>query len=291
MQLIIKYCLTCIFLCGQFLINAQNNSNNLFHTADSLFELGQFKNAYIEYERISYQSNDNVLKAFTHLRQANSLKQINEFQKAQRNLERVSFHGLNDSLHYAIRCETALCAYLASNFKDAESQFIQIKYYLKNTDYANKTTLLEVLTYNELQKWDTARFIAQNYIKSLNYSSSSVDSLSDIISNLYGKKEIPKIKSVDKARLMSTFLPGLGQMYAGYPLEAAFNLGLHLASLSVGVAAIYYKYYLTGYFCGFALLQKFYFGGTTRTAYLVEKKNFQKTRKFNDNVKQNLMRF
>lgn len=73
---------------------------------------------------------------------------------------------------------------------------------------------------------------------------------------------------------MSTFLPGLGQMYAGYPLEGIFNLGLQSTCLGLGLYSAYYKYYLTGYFEGFALFPKFYFGGTIRTEYLVEKKNY-----------------
>ncbi|MCF8296333.1 MAG: hypothetical protein K9J13_02210 [Saprospiraceae bacterium] len=291
MRLTIKYCLICIFLCGQFSINAQNNSTNLFHSGDSLFALGQFRKAYIEYERISYQSTDNEFKAIAHLHQANSLKQINEFEKAQRSLERVNYYGLTDSLHYAVRHETALCAYLASNFTDAEAQFVQMRYYLKDSKIISKTSLLEVLTYNELLKWDTAQIIVENYINGLNLNPVAKDSLLENFKLIYDKKEIPKIRSVKKAKAMSTFLPGLGQIYAGYPLEGVLNFGLQAASLGLGVIGIYYKYYLTGYFGGFALFQKFYFGGITRTEYLVEKKNYQNIRKFNDNVKMKLMKF
>lgn len=290
MRLIIKYCWICIFLCAQFSINAQNNYDKLFHKADSLFESGKFNSAYIEYERISYQSSDNELMALAHLRQAKALKQLNEFEKAQRNLERVSFYGLNDSLHYAVRYETALCAYLASNFTDAESQFVQMQFYLNNSKYIKHTTLLEVLTFNELIKWDTAQNIAQEYIKDLNLNSNSTDSLLLTINRLYAKKEIPKIKSVKKAKTLSTFIPGLGQIYAGYPIEGIFNFALQASSLGIGGVAIWYKYYLTGYFGGFALFQKFYFGGTTRTEYLVRKKNYQNIRNFNDNIKDKLIK-
>ena len=60
--------------------------------------------------------------------------------------------------------------------------------------------------------------------------------------------------------------------------------------LGFSVEEIINNYYLTGYFGGFALLQKFYFGNIERAVFLTKKKNYEAKKEFCDEVKSFLLK-
>lgn len=282
MKLTIKYCLIFIFLCAQFLTKAESK---VFVGIDSLINNQQYFDAKIECERIIYSSSDNSVIAYALLKKAQCSKYLNEFEEASKTLERVNFINLSDSLQYMVRYENALCSYLYGSFEYAEHQLKQINYFISDTTLKNNSILLNILVYNELKKWDESALLAKKFISLANISRAEKDSLNNILAELYSARSQPKLRKSKKARVLSTFLPGLGQVYAGYPVEGAFNTSLHLIFIGVAGVSIYYKYYLTGYFGGLGLLQKFYYGGITRTEYLTNKKNHIKLRKYNDNIR------
>ncbi len=282
MRLTTKYYLTFIFLCVRFLTNAQNN---VFAEADKLYAKQKYFEAAIECERIIYNSNNNETIANSLLRKAVCYKQMLQFDKASQTLDRVNFFMLPDSLHFQIRYENALNSYLYGSFEYAEHQLKQLQYFIHDTNLTNKAILLNVLIQNELKNWDKAKDLSIKHIKYHVPDNTVRDSLIRLITDIYNKKSQPKIKSPQKGKILSTFLPGLGQIYAGYPAEGIFNTSLHLIFIGVAGVSVYYKYYLTGYFGGLGLLQKFYYGGIKRTDFLVRKKNHLKIRKYNDNIK------
>lgn len=246
---------------------------------------GDYYNAQIECERIAYYSSGNHIYNQALLKKALCLKQLARFSDALLTIERINYIGLNDSMHLIVRYETALCAYLSGAFDIAGNQIIQLRSYFTDSLLPDDAILLSVLVYNEIFDWDNAKSLALLYAGRVLPEGKEKDSLQTVIIKSYTKKELPKLKNPRKARVLSTFLPGLGQAYAGYPLEGITNLSLHLITLGSAGLAFYYGYYLTGYFGGLGLLQRFYFGGLNRVEYLAQKKNYDTIRSFNDEVR------
>jgi hypothetical protein len=98
-------------------------------------------------------------------------------------------------------------------------------------------------------------------------------------------KAIPKYKSEKKAGKLSSFLPGTGQIYAGYFAEGVVSVLFQLAGLSFGVYSFFIKNYITSVLIGYSFFQKFYLGGVQRAEFLVRKRNYLVKRKFNDKAK------
>ena len=92
------------------------------------------------------------------------------------------------------------------------------------------------------------------------------------------------MKSEKKANVLR-MIPGLGQAYAGHPVEGLFNFTLNLAFLSFGAYEIFEGYYITGYFVGAIGINKVYFGGHARTAYLLRKHNYMQQKNFCEKIK------
>lgn len=257
---------------------------------DSLLSAGEHKEAYMEFEYIIFNNTDIEVQNKALVGKAEALKRLGEYAKAQITLERFNYMFADDSLHFYVRMQTALCAYLASNFRDAESQLLQMDFYLNNEEYSIRSYLLRILVLNELQEYDKARETAETYCNYLISQELCDEEFKASILNLYSKKNIPRMKKVNKAVLLSTFVPGLGQLYAGYPLEAMLSSFFTLGSISLAGFAFYNKYWISGYFAGLGLFQKFYFGGQNRVEFLVEKKNYVKHKKFNERIKNSLIK-
>lgn len=284
MKWIIKYYLICIFLCVPFLTKGKV-VDSIFSTADSLYENGDFFQAGIAYEYIVYTTASRETKVLAQIKRIDCFTQDGSFKEAQHYAEKVSLLQIPDSLQFIIRYKRALNAYLAGHFNEAKSHFLQLRFYHRENVFERDYYPVYLLTLNELKEWQTAKKEWLAWINQSNLALMQKDSLAQIVETLYHKKNIPKLKSIKRAKTYSTFIPGSGQIYAGYPLEGIFNLTIHLASLAFAAEEILAGFYITGYLGGFGLFQKLYFGGIRRTEYLVNKTNYKRAREFNREAK------
>jgi len=255
----------------------------VFQEADALFRNGKFFEAGIEYEYIAYYANNVLLKSRAQSKRIDCFTQENKFEEAQHYAEKVSLMNVSDSLSFEIRYKKAFNAYLAGNFGEAKSHFLQLKFFHPKQVF--QKYVLYILILNELNEYTKAKEELLAWIDNTQMPVSQHDSLKLLVQQIYSQRNIPKLKSIERARLFSTFLPGSGQVYAGYPLEGIFNFTIHLATLAFAAEEIIAGYYITGYFGGFGMFQKFYFGGIKRTEYLVNKTNYKRARKFNKEAK------
>jgi tetratricopeptide (TPR) repeat protein len=280
------YYLTFIFLCAASLTKAGTPPAK---EADSLYALRQFGEAAIAYERAFFESADPVTRYTAIFSKVECLKQTGRYQKARNTLDQITKPGLPDSILYRTFYESALCSYLGSNFEDAESQFLEMEYFVKDTNLKKDCFLLRALNYNELINYPKALAQAEKFIRANLGGSLQGDSLIVELHKLFRKKNLPHIRNPKKAIWFSMVIPGAGQAWVGYPGEGLISFGLSLAALSTGVIGFLNGYYFTGYLVGAGLLQKFYFGGLRHTEYLADKSNYRSIRKFNGRARDFLL--
>jgi hypothetical protein len=280
-------CLICIFrFVGYSATEA--DINQLFKRADSLFQVKQYQLAGIGYDQIAYLSGENIIKTKALIKKADCYLMRKEFAKAEVVLSRVYYADLSDSLVYLSRYKTALASYLNSNFGEAESQVIQAKSLIGDTNLVYNMYPLYVLILNESKKYAEAKVALSAYANYFIDDTMQLRKVQEEIDLIYHSSKIPFLKNPEKAKKLSMILPGVGQLYAGYFWEGALNVTLQLAGLGFTGLCIWQKYYFTGAFVGFSIFQKFYGGGINRAQFLVEKRNHIKIRTFNDEIKKYL---
>jgi tetratricopeptide (TPR) repeat protein len=209
MKWIIKYYLIYIFLCVPFLINATSISPE-FSKADSLFEHGEFIEAATYYEWINYFEEEKTIRALAQIKRIDCFMQLDQFEEAQFYAEKISLINIPDSLAFIIRFKRSINAYLAENFNEAKSHFIQLKFYHPKKVYEPESFYLNILILNELREWENAKSEFIDWIEKSNQQQAIKDSLLNIVNQLYYAKNIPKLKSIEKARLFSSLVPGSG---------------------------------------------------------------------------------
>jgi TM2 domain-containing membrane protein YozV len=230
---------------------------------------GQYQEASLLHERTLFLVNDNTGKAKALLKKSFCQKALGRHEKALKSLQRVNTRGVADSLHAEVLYQLAFNAYMSGMFSESIFYTQQMQLYGLPDTSSPRTHLVKAMAHLEKQEYEKSYQAARSVIIHLNQGGYQQDSLLKCLEELYLSENLPNLKKEEKAVWLSTFIPGSGQMYAGRPGEGIFNLALHLGTLAFAGVQIYLGYYLTGYFGGLALFQRFYFGNTKRAAELV----------------------
>ena len=132
-----------------------------------------------------------------------------------------------------------------------------------------------------MKKWESALEKAKQYTNQhLKEKPNKLLALQKIDS-LYSRKNLPKLKSIEKAENLSRFIPGAGQIYCGKIAEGSFTF---LFNGALGVQQIFTKFYFTGYTAGFGVLHKTYTGNMSRAKHLDTKTNHNRHTLFNESI-------
>lgn len=272
----------CIFLCGAFSAKAQRTE---WVKADSLMVAGEWLAAQVAYERIVFRRQtppDSVQLAL--LRKAQCQKMGGKPAEALQTLNRTDpFSVGSDSLAFALRYEMAVCATLNAEYAAALGLAEQARYFASDQQKDSLSAQLflwETVALHGNADWAQARQKARQYAEWFQIPLQT--------DSLYSTP--PKLKKAAKARMLSTFMPGTGQWYAGRPLAGMASAVLQGGSLAFGVWSALNGYYLSGFITGAGLFQAFYFGGIRHSETLAERYNERAIRQYQERLNTFLIR-
>jgi TM2 domain-containing membrane protein YozV len=250
--------------------------------ADSLYDLHSYEEAATAYEKVYFFSQNTNEKVNALFRRADCFKSLKRNFEAYKGLIRVLQFELNDSAKCAAQYELALNLFLAKYYNDAEKFCGRNRSLPVNTNEYKKSLLLHGLALNELNDYNAASLKFAEYNACGIYSPAEKDSLDKLVSIQYRKKNLPKLKSLRKARRLSKCIPGAGLFYAGKPGKAILNISLQLMAVAYTGANAYFGNYVTAATAGLFMVRSFYTGGVNQLNEIVPKVNYKRSRKFND---------
>lgn len=274
----------CTFLCVLFSIEV--SGQDLF-LADSLTRTKQYSAALLAYERVYFELTElsDTTRSEAYLQAAQNacllqkvycLKQMGDFEEAHSNALRFDLRNLPDTVHTVLRTEIMVCCYLAKLYEGALVQVQQLRFLVKDSTLHSAADLWEILALMQLKRYAEAK---TSFIKYKTSKNLAVDA-----EQVFAFIKKPRFRDAKKAKILATFLPGAGMVYAGNTKEGVISLLLQATSLGFAGVSIYNSYYLSGFFTGFGLFQAFYFGGIKRTESLVEKRNLELVKTYTQSV-------
>ncbi|MBK9639220.1 MAG: hypothetical protein IPO63_16020 [Bacteroidetes bacterium] len=281
----------CMFLLTVFSTKAFTQT---LESADSLFAIQQYDQASLMYERAIYERPDDALfLATTLLSKTNCLKAQSKFEQIGSLLSRIDLSVLSDSLKQEIYFQKALGYYLSDNFELAEKNILP-SFNLES--FHTKTQLNSVLLYtfilDELGKWNQAHQVMSDYIQNNKmFTTENKIVLKQTLDSIYDPSLQPTLRSIKKAKTLSLIFPGLGQAYNGDYKKGILNLLLTGGSATFGVYNVLQANYITAATAGVYLFLYFYLGGANQSSYNVPTKNYIKKRKYNDQLKSEMVYF
>lgn len=277
--------LLCVLLSSSF-VRAGSDTLQLQRVADSLANGRQYYAAGIWYQKLAYFAQGSTLRNRAHLAAAACYKLNGNFREGIAHLNNVRLENAPDSLIREVKFQCAIMAYLDSDNTLADSYLEQLGYLVKDSAQIRKTLLLHALVLNELYRWPEAK---HKLLLLCHGSEPERMALNrHLLDSLYNDKAWPRLKSADRAALLSTFVPGLGQCYANSYGEGVFSFLAITACAGGAVIGILHQYYFTSIVLGNLLIAKFYQGGVKRAEFLAERYNYKKAKDYNSRLRDQL---
>ncbi|MCD6346557.1 MAG: hypothetical protein J7L96_03965 [Bacteroidales bacterium] len=277
--------LLCSFLCVIISANAQDNISN----ARVLFDHGKYQEANLAYEYAAYKSNDPTEIIQAKIGRARALKKMHAYERGLEVLSSINLLTATNSLRPALVYETVLLSFLNHDYQGALAQGQMGTGILRGTEYEGPVYYMLALAALEESEWETAKAFGDSYISNMGLSNPDSTSYLTRKYDSLMTRQLPKLKDPDKARKWSTIIPGSGQIYAGAIGDGLYNFGLHAVVLGISGWAFLSGYYVTGWFSGSTVLQKFHSGGQIRAVEICEKRNRLKIREYSQPVNEFLI--
>lgn len=266
---------TCIFLCVLSIpsLHGHTDEAKLLQQADSLYQLGHHQQAALLCERVFYFSSESSVRALANLQKARTLKQLGEFAKARNDLQRSLFFRDDEVLQRDILYELALLDHLSGNFMGSQALLQQYQQRFPNNAHEQRLWLLQTLNNNRMGLYEDVEKACNRLLGNATIHPELKDSLLRINQQLFKESSIPRLKSPQKAANWSTFIPGSGHVYAGYPVKGMINAFSQLTGLGLFAYMAWNQMYVSGFVVGLGMFQSFYFGGVRQAAHLAEQAN------------------
>jgi hypothetical protein len=177
---------------------------------------------------------------------ARLLKQAHMLEWSYRELCRIEVNSkISNELFY----EKALNSFLRGDFGGSYNQLSNIP---DSVRMGSKPCLfLWMLTLTELNKWEECKSIMSEMALSGKIKEDELTVLPTMV----------KYKSPEKAHRLSSYLPGLGQIYTGNWGKGVASLVIHAGLLWFTYQQYATSYYITGTFAGVYPIFRFYPGG------------------------------
>ena len=289
MKWINAFCLICIFLCVSFFPDkayAQKDSNVFLEEGRNLFRKGNFFEAGIAFERAYFFSSDSRLRLEANLGRVQALKQTGEFLKARNDLQRILHMRQFPELHFQVMYELALCEYMLGNYSTASGTLMQLKHFYPEEYSSNEILTLHALAGVMAEDFSLAQDKTLELIIKQERETHIADSLIKQTMILFCECATPVLKSEKTAVRWSTFVPGAGHLYAGYPGKGLLNAGSQLVSLGLAAYMGWNNLFVSGFVVGLGMFQSFYFGGIRQAAFLANQRNLNEMAGYKEMLKE-----
>lgn len=272
------------------IVFSNNSSAATFGQADSLSHLRLYQEACVIYEQLIFESPGNEsLKANALLKKSYCYKAEQKYSLIDNLLSRCDLNKLSDSIKAHILFEQAFACYMSENFSQAKKRILPVLN-LNTTQEIDKASIfLYSLILNELDGWEESKNNLVSYLKRAELKDENLrEALIKGVISIYQKKNIPKLKKIKTARIMSFILPGSGQTYGGKVGKGIISLSL----VTLSGAFVYFNFVDQIYSSsavGVYLFSFFYTGNVNQTIDIVKNRNYKKKNKANNYLKNQLV--
>lgn len=230
-------CCLYLFLCLSFPVQSQNfNADNLLGFAQSLFQEGDYLNAVHEYQRYLFLYPGTTQADFVQLHIAAAYQNMGRLDAA---IE--AYQSLIDSYPQSrfierARSNIAQCQLLNGNQATSIASLRQFLSDYPGSELAPRAQFIIATIYMDKKDWTAAAREWQQV--QTKYSQTPFAEMSDQLIRIARQAESLPRRSPSTAGLLSTFFPGLGQIYSGHYSEGVYSL------LVVGATAAGTAYYI-----------------------------------------------
>jgi len=229
--------------------------------AESLYKAGSYNEAITEYKRHLFFREDDRTPEIYH-RIGLCFRNLGDWTNAESMTKMAIELQGDDSLRSAYYMDLVIIYMAAGNYPAAELRLLKLVSFADQPTIRRRASFFRMVNFIYQKKWEACR-------EALNTGSALNEPAATAILMAMLEKYMKSRKSPSTAKWLSTFVPGLGQLYAGHPWSAinagAINgfLGYNLFNqIRIGAPVSDIGYWVF-------VFERFWSGNRNRAALLV----------------------
>jgi hypothetical protein len=214
-----------------------------------------------------WQADNDSLRFMALLQKMNLYRYSEHYQQALTEADRAENYSYGNKEKAQLKYERMINSFLLDRYRYCSTQSFD------STEVSGHSKEIEYMllySMDESENWSKCK---NEMIKYLD----KPDSMA--IKKIMNLPVSYNYKSPEKSKRLSTFLPGLGEVYSGYPVKGITSFVLNAGFLAFAGYNFYLNYYVTGYVSGILPMLKFYWGGRRLSSGLAERHNEQQENK------------
>jgi len=249
---------------------------------DWLLDSGCYEDAITEYKRFIFfnHKSDNISYAYYKIGLA--YRNENNWTESLDALQQAIQTAASDSLRDERKIALAVTFIANGNYSAAEFELLKVELFSKFESLRNKAAFLRGISTLYSFKWDESRNAFNKYFDDTTTIGNQVDSLLATSQHL-------NYKSPSFAKLLSTILPGAGQIYVGDWRNGINALAINMATGYVLVDALLEHRYNDAIFSFLWLFQRYYLGNRQHAEEIAQNHNLHLNQLLADRILQNLL--
>lgn len=250
------------FLTASLPLSAMSAETTGLSLADDLFQRRNYFDAVTEYKRFLYfHPLEDSLAGRVWFRIGLCFRNSREWESALAAFNKVQSGPDSAILGEQSRFQSALVQLAHGSIGEAEFEFARLRKFSPDSAVRIKSVFFQGMCQVRRYAWKEARYSFQYYAQ---LSGNSLTPRLDSLLNVAAHK---KWKSPETARRLSTFLPGAGQTYAGFPIEGLYALALNSVTAGFSVYFLLEGKIAEGLILGI-VWERFYAGNRQKSGQL-----------------------
>lgn len=236
--------------------------------ADDLFSAGFYDEAITEYKRFAFFNPGNQSASFVHYKAAIAYREQGKWAESITQLHHAINWVQDDSIRNRWQLVLANTYIVSGNYSAAEIILLRLQAFSRWADIRKGAFFFRGIAGIYSYRWKSAQEAFKEYFDE--YPDSSLQVMVDSLL-LSGQQQ--KYKSPIMARMLSTFLPGAGQFYAG---DIKNGTGALVLNAGLGFWIVYnivQGNYGDGLTIYFFLFRRYYSGNRYHAERLVRERN------------------
>jgi hypothetical protein len=201
-----RYLILASFVCIPEPAPAQDQALTL---AQGLYQAGNYQDAITENLRLICFNSDSSAVSDAYERIALCYRQLGDWDDAVTALRRSVTFSRNDSLREERRVAIGVTLIAGRQYSAAEEELLRISTFGKRPSVKRKAGFFRGVAAIYTYKWDEARMAFATWLADAGITERNA------LDSLLGPARRPGYRSPSRAKLLSSILPGAGQVYVG----------------------------------------------------------------------------
>lgn len=259
------------------------NIEQTFHLANQQYNSGNYRHASKSFQRVIFFDSSGKYIDSSYLRLGQCYLETGKLEKANKNLNLAYHASREDPLKYEVIFRKTVLYLMRRNFNLGLMELYNLPDSLSGESAQRKQFYLGIAHFG-LENYQSSK---KHFLNSLHDTAAYARKKINV---LFAKNKKLRMLNPLTAQILSTVLPGLGQVYAGYFKEGINSFLLTSAFLGLGIHTGLNLSVLDALISVTPWYTRYYLGGFQKSGELVKKRNREKRGKIYKNILEVLAR-